>query len=491
MNLLLLASVALGAGVLAIVTAGANRRLALAIGIAGSLVVLAIALVMPTEESLQIGGVFFVGTPLVRALAVTWSAGLAVLGLLELATGGRPVVVGPSLIGLAVAGVSLATKDPATSVAALAAGGVAGVIVPGLSGWLDGPDAPSRLPTTSRGALAILGSGLIGLSVVAWGASPVGPLASGGLLVEDEGTRLASGLALLTMVAAVAVRSGLIPLHVWGARFMEGVSPLAIPAAFAWGSAVFVLVALDWSQVFLGPEAAGGTERLLIIGLSLVSLVLGGFAAMVHDDIEHVLGYSILQDAGIAVLAFASLEPEVAAAARNWLIASAMVKTAFAAWAAIVRATYGGHRLEELGGWARHSPVLGISFAAILVAAVGLPGMALFDARSSLVTSSMPALGGLATNAITAMPALYLGRIAIAGVRPVATAVAAGPSGRPTWSGGKAFGWSEGGRMDLLRAIPGELAANRAALMALGVLILAVMALVTAIGGTSGEIGPG
>jgi hypothetical protein len=487
MNLLLLASVALGAGVLAIVTAGANRRLALAIGIVGSLVVLGIALVMPAEESMEIGGVFFVGTPLVRALAVTWSSGLAVLGLLELATGGRPVVVGPSLIGLAVAGVSLATKDPASSVAALAAGGVAGIIVPGLSGWLDGPDAPSRLPTTSRGALAILGSGLIGLAVIAWGASPAGPLeGGGGLGLDDPEVRLGAGLALLTMVVAVAVRSGLIPLHLWGARFMEGVSPLAIPAAFAWGSAAFVLVALDWSQVFLTPDAVGDVERLLIIGLSLVSLVLGGLAAMVHDDIEHVLGYSILQDAGIAVLAFASLEPEVAAAARNWLIASATVKTALAAWAAIVRATYGGHRLEDLGGWARRSPVLGISFAAILVAAIGLPGMALFDARSSLISSSMPGIGGLVTIAIAAMPAIYLGRIAMAGVNPITPAVADGPSGRPTWSGGKATGWSEGGRIDVLRAIPAELTANRAPLMATGVLILSLMALATAIGGASG-----
>ena len=74
--------------------------------------------------------------------------------------------------------------------------------------------------------------------------------------------RLGLGFGLLAMVAAVAIRCGLIPLHVWAARFMEGVSPLAIPAAFAWGSAVFVLVALDWSQVALGPAAAGDGERL-------------------------------------------------------------------------------------------------------------------------------------------------------------------------------------------------------------------------------------
>ena len=486
MTVLLLAAAAIGFGLVTIVAAPSWRRIAVAIGVVGSLVVAAIALAMPAEESLELGGVGLVGTPLVREMAVAWSAGLAALGLLEVGVGGRPTVVGPGLVGLAVAVVALATRDPASSMAALAAGGVAGILVPGLSGWLDGSGSPSRLPTTSRGSLAILGSGLLGLAVIAFGASAAGPLGVGAVAPNDPNVRLASGLALLAMVGAVAIRCGLIPLHVWAARFMEGVSPLAIPAAFAWGSAAFVLVAIDWSQVALGPTAAGDTERALIIGLSFVSLVLGGLAAMVHDDIEHVLGYSILQDAGVAVLAFASLEPEVAAAARNWLVASATIKTALAAWATVVRSTYGGHRLADLGGWARHSPVLGVSFAAILVAAVGLPGIAIWESRASLIGSAMPGLAAFVTPLIALMPVIYLGRIALAGIEPIGQAVAAGPSGRPRWTGGRTLGWSEGGRLDILRAIPAEVRANRVPLMALGVLLLAAMAIVTSIGGTGG-----
>jgi hypothetical protein len=489
MTVLLLAVVAIGAGLVTIVVAPSWRRAGLLVGSIGSLAVLAIALAMPAEESLQLGGVGLVGTPLVREMTVAWSAGIAALGLLELGIGARPTVVGPSLIGLAVAVVALATRDAASSVAALAAGGVAGVLVPGLAGWLDGPESPSRLPTVSRGSLAVLGSGLLGLAVIAFGSSPAGPLGAGGVIPNDPAVRLASGLALLTMVGAVAIRCGMIPLHVWAARFMEGVSPLAIPAAFSWGAAAFILVALDWSQVALGPDATEGSVSLLIIALSVTSLVLGGLAAMVHDDIEHVLGYSILQDAGVALLAFASLQPEVAAAARSWLVASATIKTALAAWCAVARSTYGGHRLADLSGWARHSPVLGLSFAAILVAAVGLPSMAIWESRASLIDSAMPGLGGLVTPLIALMPAVYLGRIALAGINPISAAVAAGPSGRPRWSGGRALGWSEGGRMDVLRAVPAELRANRVLLMALGVLLLAAIAVVTAIGGAGAGAG--
>jgi hypothetical protein len=484
-TLLVLATLALAAGVVAIVAADSRPAISLIVGLLGSLGVVALALVMPPEESLRIGGVGLVSTPVVRAMAVAWAAGLAVLALLEVAVGGRLTVVGPSLVGLSVAAVALATRDPASSMAALAAGGVAGVVVPGLSGWLDRADSPSRLPTTSRGSLAILGSGLLGMLVIAWGTSASGPFGGGFLAAVEEG-RTALGLGLLGMVAAVAIRCGLIPLHVWAARFMEGVSPLAIPAAFAWGSAVFVLVALDWSQVTLGPTAAGGGERFLIVALALTSIVLGGLAAMVHDDIEHVLGYSILQDAGVAVLAFASLEPSVVAAARNWLVASATVKTALAAWAAVVRTTYGGHRLADLGGWARRSPVLGVAFAGILVAAIALPGFSMWDARIRLIEGGIPGAGAVAALLVAAMPAIYLGRIGFAGIAPVTSAVAAGPSGRPRWTGGRTTGWSEGSIGSAVRAVPSELRANRAPLAAAGVVVLAVMALLTAVGGAGG-----
>lgn len=484
MTLLGLIAVALGTGFITMLVGDLPRRISLLVGLAGSLAVLAIALALPSEESVVIGDIAIVVTPVVRAMTVAWSATVAVLGLIELGAGGRPTVVGPSLLGLAVAAMALATRDAASSVAALAAGSVAGVVIPGLHGWLEGPTR-GRLATTQRGTLAVLGSAFIALIAIAWGASPMGPLGGGIGLDPTPGSQVAIGLALLAVVVAVAIRCGLIPVHVWAARFMEGVSPLAIPAAFAWGSAAFVLAVLDWSQVALGPDAAGDTERVLIIALGLTSVVLGGLAAMFHDDIEHVLGYSILADAGVAVLAFASLEPAAAAAARNWLVASATVKTAFAAWCGVVRATYGGHRLADLGGWARHAPLLGIAFGAIFIAAIGLPGMALFEARSGLIGGSMPGFGTIPALIVAAMPAVYLGRIALAGVAPISAAVGGGPPGLPALTR-RAAGWSGLPMRQLVRTLPAELRGNRAPLMALGVLALSLMALATAIGGAGG-----
>src|SRR5215217_6821066 len=159
MTLLALIVVALGTGFTTMLVGDRPRRVSLLVGLAGSVVVLAIALAIPDEESVVIGDIAIVVTPVVRAMTVAWSATVAVLGLLELGVGGPPTVVGPSLLGLAVAGMALATKDAASSVAALAAGSVAGVVLPGLHGWLE-ESTPARLATTQRGALAVLGSAL-------------------------------------------------------------------------------------------------------------------------------------------------------------------------------------------------------------------------------------------------------------------------------------------------------------------------------------------
>ena len=169
------------------------------------------------------------------------------------------------------------------------------------------------------------------------------------------------------MVAAVAIRCGLIPFHVWAARFMEGVSPLAIPAAFSWGSAAFVLAALDWSQVALGPGAAGDVERLLIIGLALCQRRprrRSRRCSTTTSSTSSATRSSRTRASRCSPSPRWSRRPPRRRA--NWLVASATVKTALAAWAAVVRTTYGGHRLADLGGWARHSPALGRRVRGIL-----------------------------------------------------------------------------------------------------------------------------
>jgi NADH-quinone oxidoreductase subunit N len=484
MSVLSLILVAFGGGLATMLLTPLRPRVAAIVGVATAVAATYVALAMSTDDSVVLGGTALAASDLVRLVAIGWAAGTVVLGLLEIEIGRHIVVTGPAMIGLAAAVIALAAHDPATGFAALASGGVGSVAVPSLLGWSAGRVDPGRVRMAMRGSWAVLGSGLVGIVVVGWAASPVGPL-GGGTPSGATDARAAASLALLGIVAAVVIRAGLIPTHVWAARFIEGVSPLAVPTALLWGSAAFMLVALEWAQVAIGPATVGGYERALVVLVAISSIVLGGLAATLHDDIEHVLGYSILQDAGVAVLAFASLHGEAADAARDWLLASAALKTAFAAWIAAMRSTFGAHRLADLRGWMRKAPWLAVGFGIIAVGAIGLPGMALFDARAILVNDAVGGPAGVFILVAALTPIAYLGRILATGIGRPTDAVASAPSGNPRWRGGREAGWSDLPLRQILRALPAELEANRAPLVAVGVVILAAIGFAFAAGGVT------
>ena len=82
---------------------------------------------------------------------------------------------------------------------------------------------------TGRGVLAILGSGSARPRGDRVGRIARRAAGGAGFIGDDPEGAPDPRLALVAIVAAVALRTGLIPFHVWAAKFMEGVSPLALP----------------------------------------------------------------------------------------------------------------------------------------------------------------------------------------------------------------------------------------------------------------------
>ena len=191
----------------------------------------------------------------------------------------------------------------------------------------------------------------------------------------------------------------------------------ALPVVTAWGPAAFAVVALAWTDASVAPLLVEmDAERAIILAIAIASIVLSAFAAWIQDDLEHVVGYSIIGDTGVVLLAIAALDPEAWAPARTWILAYVVTRSAFAAWAAALRANFGTGRIPDLRGWAFRAPVLGVGLAVIVVAAVGLPGLAAFEARQSLVRL---ALGGplqLLVFLGTFAPLAYYGRLLVIGL---------------------------------------------------------------------------
>ena len=122
-------------------------------------------------------------------------------------------------------------------------------------------------------------------------------------------------------------------------------------------------------------------ERYVVLAIAIATIVLAAVAAFVQDDLEHVLGYSIVGDAGVIVLALAVVGPDALAPGRTWILAFIVARGAFAVWAAGIRAGFFTGRVADLRGWARRSPILAVAFVLVAVASVGFPGLASFEAR--------------------------------------------------------------------------------------------------------------
>ena len=489
MSLVVLPFVALVAGLIATLLAWRAPAWATWIGLAGAAASVALALRVGPEDAVLLGGITLTGSDLIGRLAVAWSMGTLLLGGIGLATGETVAFLGPALLALGVAVVGLAGGEAAAAFALLTGGAVAGILLPSLTTESGRKVEAGRFGVAVQGTSAFIGAGLLALGIVAWGASPAGPLGGSGLLEPDDpAAQVALGVALVGVVIAVVLRTGAIPVHVWAARFMEGVSPLAVPAALAWGSAAFTLTAIAWTQAALGAgsQETGVIEHDVIALIAVASVVLGGIAALLHDDVEHVLGYSILQDVGLAVFAFASLRPEVGAAARDWLLASAAVKTALAGWVAAIRWWYGVHRVADLGGWVRRAPALGIAFGAIILGSVGLPGMAVFDARITLVGEAVPGLPGFLVLVVALSPVVSLGRVLGAGFGLPSAAIAGAPSGRPRWPYDRTAAWTRSSLLAMVRVLPEAIRVNVRTGVGLAALGLAAIGLVLAIVGAGG-----
>jgi hypothetical protein len=394
------------------------------IGSAALVAALMAAVSIAPAQELAVAGGAIVGSAYARLfLLLGAGTGLIVVVAARIALGpGWPGnLPGALLAGLGAAGLALAVRDATTAVAATIAGGLAGVIV-----TLAGPPRPHDVAIAARELRAIAVAGSLVILATAWVARPLGVLAQEPAVF---------GLAYLAVAVGVAMRFGAIPFHLWAARVADAAPEIALPVLLAWGPAALAIVAIAWVDGSIAPvlPIAGQlpVERGAVVVIGVASLVLGAVAAWVQDDLEHVVGYAIVQDAGVVIMAFAALDPSVWAPSRTWLLNLLVARTAFAAWTMAVHARFGTRRVPELAGWARRSPVLGLALLAIAVASVGWPGLAAFEARASIIRlATDDPIRGLILASVF-LPLLYYGRLLLMGLGRYAAASAGAAGDRP------------------------------------------------------------
>lgn len=448
-------------------------KVARIVGLAGLAAAFASALFIGAADTLTAGQVDLFASwygGLFLTVAAVVSLGLCLLGL----TSGWPERFAPAVLatlgGLAIA---LSATDPSVALVAAAASASPAVLVAARAGRLSFL-ADVRLAELRTLALIVAGAmfAAVVALVSAWNSDDPTPVV---------------GLAILGLGVALAVRSGAVPFHVPAARFSRTSNRLAPALALVLIPAGLGLVAVSWSvgtYGFFGDWLNGAVG--VIQAIAVMTLILGAVGALLHDQVEEIGAYSIVQDAAFVLLAFAARDPGVEQPTRIWLLVFVAAKSGLLAWVAATSWAFGSSSLTDLRGWLRRAPILGLALLAVVVATVGWPGNPVFEARSTLVRLGLPSQLGLLGPIAMLLSLAYYARLFGVGLLTPGDGVQAADGERPRWP---ARSMVEGaaarqrGAADLAREIPGALRLNRTIRASLVALALGVLAVTLSVGG--------
>jgi hydrogenase-4 component F len=410
-----------GLGAIAALLLRGRERLASGIGIVALVLAVVTALLIRPNQAIAIGSGGIATTDYVRIFLVIGSLVALLLAIVGEATTSRRDAPAAALGILASSALALSIPDPRVAVLAATAGGAFGALVAlaPIGGRLGATIGTRVLRATAvAGTMAIAATAWIGRDLSQLAAQPI-----------------VFGLAYLAFALAVAVRFGAIPLHAWAARLTDTVPETTLPLVTALAPAALAIVALAWADASVAPLLLDlGSVRAVVLGVAIASIILAAIAAFIQDDLEHIVGYAIVGDAGVVLLAIAALDPAAWAPARTWILAFVATRSAFAAWAAATRAWFGTGRVASLRGWVLSSPGLAAVLGVVIVASIGLPGLAAAEARGRLVDIVLD--GPLAVIVLigTLGPFLYYGRLVVVGVQRAGSTTPA-VRWRPTFPG--------------------------------------------------------
>lgn len=375
------------------------------VGLVGLLVATIAAVAIDPAQTIAVGAGGLATSAYLRLFLVLGSIvglGLAIAGLAGQTRRDVPAV---TLATLGIGALTLGLADPGAAVIAGTAAGLSGALLAVTPG-LDRAGATVGI----HHLRAVVTAGMLAIAATAW---------IGRDLSELDAPPVVFGLAYLVVALAVAIRFGAIPFHLWTARLTDVVPETALPIVTVLAAAPFAIVGIGWANASIAPLLIDtGTERGIVLAIAVASIVLAALAALVQDDLQHVVGYSIVGDAGVALLALVALNADAWGPLRTWILVLVVTRSAFAAWAGAVRVGFGTGRIVELRGWIVRSPPLAVAFALVVVAAIGFPGLAAFEARQTLVALAVDGPLGALVLLATLAPVAYYGRLLLVGLAP-------------------------------------------------------------------------
>jgi NADH-quinone oxidoreductase subunit N len=207
-------------------------------------------------------------------------------------------------------------------------------------------------------------------------------------------------VGLLVGMALVAVglifKVSAVPFHMWTPDVYEG-APTPVTAMFAIAPKIAAMALLVRLLVgAFAPEIHQWQEVILFI--SVLSMLLGGYAAIVQRNIKRLMAYSSIANVGYIMLGLAAgTERGVEAVLIYLAIYLFMTGGAFAVILAMRRGGHMVEQLSDLAGLSQSRPLLALALAIFMFSLGGIPPLAGFVGKLYVFQAAIQAGNQAAT----------------------------------------------------------------------------------------------
>lgn len=244
---------------------------------------------------------------------------------------------------------------------------------------------------------------LIGVGLI-YGITGTLQVAAAAAALADRPADFATAAAAALLLGGFALKSGLVPFHLWVPASYHA-APTSALAAFAGllTKMGFFALLLVFAGVFgAGGGGIGAAGLVPLFGaIAAATMLLCAAGALAQTDMRRLLAYHVIAQVGYMMAGLALGTRDGVAAAIFYMVHSIIVQANLFLGAGLIRRASGSWDLTRTGSMVRHEPLFAILFAIPVLSLAGIPPLSGFWAKLIVIRESLAA--GSAWLAIVAL----------------------------------------------------------------------------------------
>ncbi len=195
--------------------------------------------------------------------------------------------------------------------------------------------------------------------------------------LKGEGANLGVTIGMVFMMAGLAFKVSAVPFHMWTPDVYEG-SPTPVTAFFAGAPKVAALALFVRVLVTAFPNLIHEWQQVIIF-ISIASMLVGAFIALVQTNIKRLLAYSSIGHIGYALVGLAAGTQQGIEALLIYIaVYLTMTLGTFASLLTLRRSEGVVENLSDLAGLSRNNLPMAVAIATLMFSLAGIPLLAGF-----------------------------------------------------------------------------------------------------------------